>query len=102
MIKDNKRLVEYFEVKNVNSIFKILPLYEEDNANLDSYISSLIIELDGLESYINYRLSEFVTLIAVISSLQNETKKTANQDTVKREVFKAIEISKSLASKMVD
>ncbi|AHC94253.1 hypothetical protein T548_0176 [Lactococcus phage phiL47] len=102
MIKDNKRLVEYFEVKNVNSVFKILPLYEENNANLDSYISSLIIELDGLESYINYKLSEFVTLIAVISSLQNETKKTANQDIVKREVFKAIEISKSLASKMVD
>ncbi|QGJ85034.1 hypothetical protein [Lactococcus phage P1048] len=102
MIKDNKRLVEYFEVKNVNSIFKILPLYEENNANLDSYISSLIIELDGLESYINYKLSEFVTLIAVISSLQNETKKTANQDIVKREVFKAIEISKSLASKMVE
>lgn len=102
MIKDNKKLVEYFEVKNVNSVFKILPLYEENNANLDSYISSLIIELDGLESYINYKLSEFVTLIAVISSLQNETKKTANQDIVKREVFKAIEISKSLASKMVD
>lgn len=102
MIKDNKRLVEYFEVKNVNSVFKILPLYEENNANLDSYISSLIIELDGLESYINYELSEFVTLIAVVSSLQHETKKTANQDIVKREVFKAIEISKSLASKMVE
>ena len=56
MIKDNKKLVEYFEVKNVNSVFKILPLYEENNANLDSYISSLIIELDGLESYINYKL----------------------------------------------
>lgn len=102
MIKDNERLVKYFGVKTVNSIYKILPLYEESNDNLDSYISSLLIELNGLENCISCDHHEFVTLLAIISGIKNETAVENNKVVIKREVFKAIEISKTLASKVVD
>lgn len=102
MIKDNKRLEKYFSEKNVNSIYKILPLYEESNDNLDSYISSLLIELNGLESYIDFQLQEFITLLAIISGIKTEVTKANNKLVIKREVFKAIEISKLLATKVVD
>lgn len=101
MIKDSKRLEKYFSEKNVNSIYKILPLYEEENANLEAYISSLLIELYGLESCIDCEYQEFVTLIATISGIQNEASQADNKAVVKREVFKAIEVSKALAVRMV-
>ena len=99
---NSKKLEKYFNDKNVNSIYKILPLYEESNENLDSYISSLLIELKGLESYVDEDYQEFVTLIAVLSGIKNEISKSDNKIVVKREVFKAIEISKLLAIKVVD
>lgn len=102
MIKDNERLNKYFNEKIVNSVYKILPLYEENNDNLDSYISSLLIELNGLESFINCDYHEFVTLLAIVSGIQNESVIKDNKATIKREVFKAIEVSKTLASKVVD
>lgn len=101
MIKNDKMLELYFKEKSVNNIFKILPLYEEKNDNLESYISSLVFELSGLQDCIDYELTDFVTLIATVSNLKNESLKHNNKDIIKREVFKAIDISKSLSSKMV-
>lgn len=101
MIRNEKLLEQYFKERSVNSIYKILPLYEEKNVNLESYIESLLFELDGLSTCIDYNLSEFVTLVAVISKLQNESQKSDNKLVVKREVFKAIDISKSISTKVV-
>lgn len=98
----NKKLKKYFSDKNVNSIYKILPLYEESNENLDSYITSLLIELDGLDECINSEHHEFITMTATLYGIKKEVKKSDNKSTIKREVFKAIEISKLLAEKVVD
>lgn len=102
MIKNNERLNNYFNNRAINSIYKILPLYEESNENLDSYISSLLIEINGLENFISCEYDEFVTLLAILSSIQKETLLEDNKTVIKREVFKAIEVSKTLASKVVD
>lgn len=101
MLKNNKLISQYFNERSVNNIYKILPLYEEKNTTLESYISSLLFELYGLEECIDYNLSEFVTLVAVISKLKDESLKENNKYVIKREVFKAIEISKSLSTKVV-
>lgn len=97
-----EKLEKYFNDKNVNSIYKILPLYEESNESLESYISSLLIELNGLEDCIDNDYQEFISMIAILSGIKKEVIKSDNKATVKREVFKAIEISKLLAVKVVD
>lgn len=99
---NKEKLEKYFNDRNVNSIYKILPLYEESNESLESYISSLLIELNGLEDCIDNEYHEFITLIAVLSGIKKEVLKSDNKLIIKREVFKAIEISKLLAIKVVD
>lgn len=101
MINDKNRLEKYFKERNVNSIYKILPLYEENNPNLLSYISSLLTELYGLERCIEIDNQEFITLVAIISGLHIEARKSDNKEVIKREVFRAISISKTLADKVV-
>ena len=102
MINNDKMLELYFKEKSVNNIFKILPLYEEQNDNLHSYVSSLTLELCGLQNCISSDYTELITLIAVLSNLENESLKDDNKSVIKREVFKAIDISKSLSDKMVN
>lgn len=99
---NKEKLEKYFNDRNVNSIYKILPLYEESNESLDSYISSLLIELNGLSDCIDDNHQEFTTMIAILSGIKREILKSDNKNTVKREVFKAIEVSKLLAIKVVD
>ena len=47
MIKDDEKLVVYLKA-SVNSVFKILPLWEEENVGVKIYIESLLSELESL------------------------------------------------------
>ena len=40
----------YLDSNIVDGIYKILPLYEENNVGLEKYISSLLIELYGFDN----------------------------------------------------
>ena len=50
MIIVDDRLIKKQLQKIVDKIFKILPLYEEKNSTVDSYIESLILEITGFTS----------------------------------------------------
>lgn len=88
---DDKMVKRYLQV-TVDKIFKILPLYEEDNKTLKDYINSLTIELKGFVSvYGSVGIEEYMSVISTLQGLQNIIDMKGNQPVVKREVFKSIE-----------
>lgn len=82
----------------INKVYKILPMYEEENKNLCSYIQSLERELVGC-----YRLydsvcedAQFLSLIGILRYLHSEE---YNQSVCKQEVFKAIGIIQNIVER---
>lgn len=83
-----------------NNIFKILPLYEENNPYLCSYIDSLLFELNGVcEVYKQLKNNKnYISLCAILESLYDEALvMDENHEIVKREVFKCIRILEKIA-----
>lgn len=101
MILDNKKLAMYLE-SSVNSIFKILPLYEEQNVGVATYIESLIFELDGLQYVVAIEHSyEYMSLLSILASVKKEAEKEdSRKPVIKREVFKCINIIKNMVGKL--
>jgi hypothetical protein len=101
MINNNERLTTYLNTV-INSVFKILPLYEEENVGLETYIESLLFELYGLEKVVGMEQSyEYVSLLSTLESVKIEvTNKDSKKATVKREVFKCINIIKNMVVKL--
>lgn len=103
MIDKNEKICIKYINKLTNRIFKILPLFEEEDEGLEKYMHSLIFELEGLPNTIGeIKNSEFITLLATLHSLYEELiddNFVKNQEThslVKREVFKCVNIVKKL------
>jgi hypothetical protein len=97
MINNNKRLSVYLGTV-VNSVYKILPLYEEKNEGLDIYIESLLFELYGLDKavYMNHS-HKYVSLLSTLESVRLEIAKDESKQTVvRREVFKCINVVKNM------
>ena len=85
------RVVKKYLQGTVDSIFKILPLYEEDNKTLNVYIESLTMELKGfVATYGRVGITEYVSVISTLEGLQTTVRKDDKQPVVKREVFKCI------------
>lgn len=103
MIRDNKKTVAYLE-SVVSSVFKILPLYEEKNEGLSIYIESLIFELDSFqETFYVEESPEYGSLMSTLRSLQKEvSKEDSRKSTIRREVFKCINITKNLSGRIGD
>lgn len=101
MIKDNEKLVVYLN-SVVNSVFKILPLYEEKNVGVDTYIESLLFELYGLEESVAIQHSyEYISLLSTLESVKKEiSKEDSKKPTVKREIFKCINVIKNMVGKL--
>ncbi len=101
MIKNKSRLPIYFD-SLINSVFKILPLYEEENIGVETYIESLLFELYGLEKVIDIRDShEYISLLSTLESVKEEVVKSGSEKRViKREIFKCIGIVKSVMVKL--
>lgn len=101
MLKDSKRLGAYLN-SVINSVFKILPLYEEKNVGVITYVESLLFELYGLEEAIDMEHSyEYVSLLSTLESVKKEVSKTeSKKSVVKREVFKCINIIKNMVGKL--
>lgn len=93
---DDKAIVRYLN-NTVNKVFKILPLYEEENSTLDSYVESLILELRGfVATYGSVGIVEYISIISTLEGVQEIISEKDNQPTVKREVFKCIETIKRI------
>jgi hypothetical protein len=101
MIRNNSKLGIYLN-SIVNSVFKILPLYEEQNVGVATYVESLIFELDGLQDIIAIEHSyEYISLLSTLASVRKEVEREGSKKTViKREVFKCINIIKNMAGKL--
>lgn len=99
MINRNRAKV-YLDNMLIDNIYKILPLYEEQNVGLEKYISSLLIELYGFEVMFDVQDVEYVSLVANLEGIKIEVMKPMNKKIVKREVFRCMDIIKKLSEKM--
>lgn len=101
MIKNDEKLIIYLN-SVVNSVFKILPLWEEKNVGVDVYVESLIFELNGLEEAIEIKHSyEYISLLSNLQSVKREVlKEDSKKSIIKREVFKCINIIKNMVGKL--
>ena len=83
----------------VDKIYKVLPLYEEENEGLFTYLQSLVYELNGTLWAIEEleQNAEYISLIATLESLSDDSMFFDNDHAViKREVFKCINIVKKM------
>lgn len=101
MINNDDKLVIYLNTV-INSVFKILPLYEEENAGLEIYVESLLFELYGLDKVVDVKQSyEYLSLLSTLESVSMEiAKEDGKKSVIKREVFKCINLIKSMISKL--
>ncbi|AYP68251.1 hypothetical protein PQE75_gp228 [Bacillus phage vB_BcoS-136] len=101
MIDNNEKLVVYLN-SVVSSVFKILPLYEEENVGLNIYIESLLFELYGLDKAVNIEHShEYISLLSTLESIKSEIGNSdSKKSIIKREVFKCINIVKNMVGKL--
>lgn len=101
MINNKDRLLVYLDTL-INSVFKILPLYEEKNVGIETYVESLLFELYGLDKVIKIENSyEYISLLSTLESIKkNVTNQDSEKKVIKREVFKCISIIKNAIGKL--
>lgn len=82
----------------VNQFFKILPMRENDEASLATYMQSLQVELLGCKEFIPEirENSLYLTILSILQYLIDNPECTIRE--VKREVFRAISICNKLKS----
>lgn len=96
--KDSTLYVNYLKVLK-DRIFKILPLFEENNEGLFHYINSLLFELNGLQYVISglHQSSNYISLLSSIESLLDESlEQTKEIKFIRSEVFRLIGIIEKL------
>lgn len=83
----------------VDRFFKILPLWEDGEETLPTYLDSMLVELSGFRSmmFALHHDQDYVTLIAILQYLIDNPDTTPR--TVRREVFRAISICNKLSAK---
>lgn len=101
MIDNNERLIVYLN-SLVNNVFKILPLYEEQNVGITKYVDSLLFELYGLEDVVMIKHSyEYYSILATLKSVNKEIEKPdSSKPIIKREIFKCINVIKNMVGKL--
>lgn|SRR5690606_15639205 len=101
MLENRDRLLFYLDAL-INSVFKILPLYEERNDGIQTYIESLLFELYGLDKVFDIKDSyEYVSVLSILESIKEEVaKENSKKRVIKREVFKCINIIKNTIKRL--
>lgn len=96
-----KTLHNYFK-KLVNNFFKILPMRENEEPSLQTYMCSLQIELIGCKEFVNVIKDNpsYLTLLAILQYLIDTPGCSILE--VKREVFKAISICNQFQSLFIE
>lgn len=94
---------KYFGVL-VNKIFKILPIIENNESSLSTYMDSLFIEISGCKELITSIQDDpmFITLLGTLTWLMNHyDDKNCTFKQIRREVFHAISICKKLETQVL-
>ena len=94
-------LHNYFK-QLVNHFFKILPMRENEDASLPTYIRSLQIELLGCEGFVPEMGTNpmFMTLLSVLQYMTDHPECSVRE--VRREVFRAISICNKLKAEYAE
>ncbi len=94
---DSELLVNYFN-SLVNRFFKILPIREQNEESLDTYLKSFQLELLGCQNLISEIKNDatFMTLLSILQYLIDNP--DCSVKSVRREVFSAISICNKLKS----
>lgn len=95
---DSATLKKYFEVL-VNKIFKILPIVENNEASLESYLDSLFIEVSGCRELITVISDDpmYISMLSTLTWIKNHVNdKDCTFKRIRREVFHTISICKKL------
>lgn len=95
---DTKVLNNYFRTL-VNLFFKILPIWENGESSIETYMKSLQAELLGCKELIEaiHDDPSFLSLISILQYLIDNP--SLEVPTVKREVFRAISICNKLKAR---
>lgn len=98
----NNELVHSYFKSLVNSFFKVLPMFENGESSLPTYLDSLQSELLGCGSFIPEleREPQFLSLIAILQYIMDNPEEPVKK--VRREVFKAISICNQLKTKYME
>lgn len=85
----------------IDRVYKILPLFEEENRFLEKYISSLLFEIDGLISHKKLTNTDLLKVVGTLESL-GDCAIDAEYDIplIRREVFKCTTIIEKIISNM--
>lgn len=100
--RNNPMVFSYLETLK-NRLFKIIPLFEENNEGIYKYIDSLLFELSGMlyvvEGFKNN--SMFLSIIATLESLLDESLACEyDLSLIRREIFKCLNIVEKLQQKV--
>lgn len=97
---DPEVLRNYFK-RLVNHFFKILPMRENNEESLVTYMQSLQLELLGCRNFIKTLNDDpnYLTILSILQYLIDNPGCSVTQ--VKREVFRAISICNKLQSKFL-
>lgn len=92
---DSGVLHNYFSTL-VNRFFKILPIREQNEESLTTYMRSLQVELLGCKEFVNALHNDalYLTLLAILQYLIDTPECTIRE--VRREVFRSISICNKL------
>lgn len=82
-----------------HQLFKILPMKEDDNPSLDSYLDSLIIEVWGAKS-LYPELDESNEYLRIMHTLSYFKDNEYSVVQCKREVFKMINLAKKILERI--
>lgn len=94
----NRELLRNYFKRLVNLFFKILPMRENNEDSLVTYMKSLQIELLGCQEFIIILKSnpDYLTILSILQYLIDNPSSSVTQ--VRREVFRAISICNKLQS----
>ena len=97
---DAEVLHNYFRIL-VNHFFKILPIREQNEESLTTYMQSLQAELLGCKGLVSAIQNDasYLTLLSILQYLIDNPECTVRE--VKREVFRAISICNKLKAQYV-
>ena len=79
-----------------NLFYKVLCLFEEENKELTLFLGSIIYELEGLEYVDNSNDHVMIVLLSVLEHFYDDSLfEDYDIDTIRREVFKCINLIES-------
>lgn len=97
-VQVNRELVSNYFKSLVNHFFKILPIRENEEGSLGTYMRSLQIELIGCRDFLPaiHDNSDFMKLLSILQYLIDHPECEVKE--VKREVFQAISVCNRLVT----